>query len=167
VRFVARHDGVELPVEVEKHGGGYHVKLGDRWMFADLVNAGPYVRSLRLEDGTQFTLVHHRDGHTHQIGFPDASYDVDVVDPLASTRRRREDDAGGAGVIKALMPGRIVRVLVTKGATVRKGAGLLVLEAMKMENEIQSPVDGVVDDVYVEPGQTVEGGAELVHVRAE
>jgi biotin carboxyl carrier protein len=47
---------------------------------------------------------------------------------------------------------------------VRKGTGLLVLEAMKMENEIQAPLDGMVDEVLVEPGQTVESGAELVRI---
>jgi biotin carboxyl carrier protein len=67
-------------------------------------------------------------------------------------------------VVKALMPGRVVRVLVAKGDNVRKGAGLLILEAMKMENEIVAPADGVVDDVFVTPGQTVESGAELMHI---
>ena len=62
------------------------------------------------------------------------------------------------------MPGRIVRVMVNKGDNVRKGAGLVVLEAMKMQNEIQAPADGIVDVVFVETGQTVESGADLVHI---
>src|SRR5258708_13319302 len=70
----------------------------------------------------------------------------------------------GGVVILALMPGRIVRVLVEQGASVRKGAGLLILEAMKMENEIQAPVDAVIDHIFVEPGQTVEGGPDLAHI---
>jgi biotin carboxyl carrier protein len=55
-------------------------------------------------------------------------------------------------------------VLVAKGDEVRKGAGLLILEAMKMENEITAPADGTVDELFVEPGQTVEAGAELLHI---
>jgi biotin carboxyl carrier protein len=54
--------------------------------------------------------------------------------------------------------------MVSPGDSVKKGAGLLVLEAMKMENEIQSPADGRVHSVLVQPGQTVESGAELVHI---
>ena len=165
MRFVATHEGVEIAVEVERHGDEYHVKLGDRRLVADLVNAGPYVRSLRLEDGTQLALIHHRDGTTHEISLADASIHVDIRDPLSLKRGRREDEVGGGGVIKALMPGRIVRVLVKKGDSVTKGAGLLVLEAMKMENEIQAPADGVVEEVFVTAGQTVDGGAELVHVK--
>jgi biotin carboxyl carrier protein len=164
MRFVARREGVDVPVEVERAGAGYRVKIGDRWMAADLVEAGPVLRSLRLEDGTQFSFVHHRSGTTHEISLGTATVHVDVIDPLSLKRRRRDDDTGGAGVVKALMPGRIARILVETGAAVRKGAGLLVLEAMKMENEIQAPADGVVDQIFVKAGDTVEGGADLVHV---
>ncbi|MGZ7042600.1 MAG: biotin/lipoyl-containing protein, partial [Thermoanaerobaculia bacterium] len=53
---------------------------------------------------------------------------------------------------------------VAKGDPVQRGAGLVVFEAMKMENEILSPIDGVVEEVFVEAGQTVDSGAELVRV---
>ncbi|HVG22518.1 MAG TPA: biotin/lipoyl-containing protein [Thermoanaerobaculia bacterium] len=164
MKFIAREGDRELEVEVERHGAGYRVRLGDRWIEADFIDVGPYVRSLRLEDGTQYPLVHHRDGNTHQISLDGSTVHVDIIDPLAAKRRRREDEIGGSGVVKALMPGRVVRVLVAKGESVRKGAGLLILEAMKMENEIQAPADGTVDELFVEPGQTVEAGADLVHI---
>ena len=164
MKFIAREGDRELEVEVERHGAGYRVRLGDRWIEADFIDVGPYVRSLRLEDGTQYPLVHHRDGNTHQISLDGSTVHVDIIDPLAAKRRRREDEISGSGVVKALMPGRVVRVLVAKGESVRKGAGLLILEAMKMENEIQAPADGTVDELFVEPGQTVEAGADLVHV---
>jgi 3-methylcrotonyl-CoA carboxylase alpha subunit len=164
VRFVGRYDGNELPIEVERHGTGYRVKIGDRWIVADLVDAGPAVRSLRLEDGTQFSLLHHREGNEHQITIGASKVTVEIVDPLALKRKRREDASSSGGVVKALMPGRIVRVLVARGDAVRKGTPLLILEAMKMENEIQAPADGVIDELFVTAGQTVEAGADLVHV---
>jgi len=167
VRFIARHDGVDIPVEVERHGNEYRVTLGDRSIVADLAAAGQFIRSLRLQDGTQLALLHHRDGTTYEISLTDAAIHVDITDPLSLKRGRREDEMDAGGVVKALMPGRIVRVLVNKGDSVTKGAGLLVLEAMKMENEIQAPTDGIVDRLFVTPGQTVEGGAELVHIAAE
>jgi biotin carboxyl carrier protein len=110
--------------------------------------------------------MHHRDGNMHQISLSGATYHVEIVDPLALKRSRADEQMGGHGVLTAPMPGRIVRVLVEKGETVAKGAGLLVLEAMKMENEIQAPAEGVVDEVLVEAGQTVEGGAELIRITA-
>ena len=166
MKFVARHDGVDYQIDVERHGSGYRVRIDDRSMLADMVEAGPYVRSLRLEDGTQISLVHHRDGNAHEISMMNAAVRLELIDPLAMRRKRSDDAAGGGGTMKALMPGRIVRILVNKGDTVRKGAGLLILEAMKMENEIQATTDGVVEELFVTQGQTVEAGAELISVTA-
>ncbi|HEV7763682.1 MAG TPA: biotin/lipoyl-containing protein [Thermoanaerobaculia bacterium] len=170
MKFIARTaalggDGPrDIEVEVLRQGTGYRVRIGERWLEADLVSAGPFVRSLRLDDGTQIALTHHREGNTHEISIGGATVAVDIIDPLAAKRRRREDDIGATGVVKAMMPGRVVRVLVAKGDVVRKGAGLLILEAMKMENEITAPADGTVDEMFVEAGQTVESGAELLHI---
>jgi biotin carboxyl carrier protein len=164
LKLIARYRDEEIPLEVERHGGSYWVKLGDRWVVADLVAAGG-LRSLRLEDGTQFSLAHHREGSTHQITIGASRLDVEIVDPLALRRKSGDDHLGDSGIIKALMPGRIARVLVEKGAEVRRGTGLLVLEAMKMENEIPAPADGIVDEIFVKAGDTVEGGADLLHLR--
>ena len=165
MKLIARYRDEETPIEIERHAGGYRVKLGDRWLTADLVAAGG-VQSLRLEDGTQFALAHHRAGTTHQITIGASRLDVDIIDPLTVRRKSGDDHLGDSGIIKALMPGRIARVLVEKGAEVRRGEGLLVLEAMKMENEIPAPADGVIDEIFVKPGDTVEGGADLLHLGA-
>ena len=164
VKLIARESGDDLEVEVQRHGGGYRVRLGDRWIEADFAKVGQYVHSLRLEDGRQYSLVHHAEGNTHEISIGGAKISVEIIDPLAAKRGGRDDEMGSGGIVKALMPGRVVRVLVSKGEAVRKGAGLLILEAMKMENEIQAPADGTVDELFVEPGQTVEAGAQLVHI---
>jgi biotin carboxyl carrier protein len=163
--FTARYREEEIPLEVERHGTTYRVKVGERWIVADLINAGGS-RSLRMEDGTQFLLSHHREGTVHQITIGASRLDIEIVDPLALRRKRGDDHLGDSGIIKALMPGRISRVLVEKGAEVRRGTGLLVLEAMKMENEIPAPADGIIDEIFVKPGDTVEGGAELLHITA-
>jgi biotin carboxyl carrier protein len=167
VKLIARHDGNDIPVTVERHGGGYLVKLGEKSMIIDFVTAGRYVHSLRFEDGRQYAIVHHREGNEHEVSVLGHSVHVEIVDPLALKRARSEDGMASSGTVSALMPGRIVRVLVTKGTAVTRGTGLVVFEAMKMENEIQSTIDGVVDQVFVEPGQTVESGAALVHVAPE
>ncbi|MFZ2492351.1 MAG: biotin/lipoyl-containing protein [Thermoanaerobaculia bacterium] len=167
MKFIAKHSGEILEVEVQRLGSGYRVKLGDRWVNVDLAACGRYVHSLRMEDGTQVGLVHHGDGTMHQVSLGGATVSVEVVDPLALRRKQRDDGSVSGGVLKALMPGRVVRVLVEKGARVRKGEGILILEAMKMENEIHAPVDGVVDQIFVEAGRTVEGGADLLHIEPD
>ncbi|ANF21782.1 pyruvate/oxaloacetate carboxyltransferase [Thermococcus piezophilus] len=70
----------------------------------------------------------------------------------------------GEGVVTAPMPGKIIRILVKEGDEVKTGQGLLILEAMKMENEIPSPKDGVVKKILVKEGQTVDTGQALIEI---
>ncbi|MBA3317348.1 MAG: hypothetical protein H0T50_04570 [Gemmatimonadales bacterium] len=92
-------------------------------------------------------------------------WEVEVLDER--TRHIRGLTAGsarqrGPKTLRAPMPGLVVRVLVETGHAVTAGAGLVVLEAMKMENELKAPATGVVRAVRVEAGQAVEKGQELV-----
>ena len=91
---------------------------------------------------------------------------ADVVDER--TRAIREMTGAGEEVvdrtIRAPMPGMVVRVEVEEGQTVAAGQGVVVVEAMKMENELKAPAEGVVAKVLVAAGQTVEKGAALVEL---
>jgi biotin carboxyl carrier protein len=167
MKFIARRDGADLPVEVERHGHGYLVRLGEKTILIDMIETGGYMRSLRLEDGTQFAFAHHREGTMHHVSLSGANVAVEIVDPLALRRKGSEDQAGAGGILKAMMPGRVVRLLVKTGDVVRRGQSLLILEAMKMENDIQSPVDGQIDEIFVNAGDTIEAGGQLLHVREE
>ena len=80
------------------------------------------------------------------------------------TPARPAPAASGAGVIHAIMPGTIVRVLVEEGASVTAGDVILVLEAMKMENELRAPVSGTVKAIHVQTGQAVETNAVLAEI---
>lgn len=70
----------------------------------------------------------------------------------------------GAGLVKTPMPGRVIKVLVKEGDEVKVGQPLVVVEAMKMENELGAERDGVVKKIFVSPGATVEGGARLLEI---
>jgi biotin carboxyl carrier protein len=70
----------------------------------------------------------------------------------------------GAGTITASMPGRVVKILVEPGDKVQQGQGVLILEAMKMENEIKAPKDGVVSSISVREGESVESGAMMAEI---
>ncbi|WP_048148455.1 acetyl-CoA carboxylase biotin carboxyl carrier protein subunit [Palaeococcus ferrophilus] len=72
--------------------------------------------------------------------------------------------AAGGNAVTAPMPGKILRILVKEGEEVKTGQGLLVLEAMKMENEIPSPMDGVVKAIHVREGETVDTGQLLIEL---
>ncbi len=165
MRLIACLGEEEIPVEVERSGSGYRVRLRDQWIAADLVTANAFLRSLRFDDGKQFLILHHSDGARHELLFGDSTVHVEIRDPLAMRRRsQREDLEGDAEVVRAVMPGRVVRVLVAAGDQVQKGDGLLVVEAMKMENEITAPRDGAIAEVLVEAGQTLDGGTDLIRM---
>jgi biotin carboxyl carrier protein len=80
----------------------------------------------------------------------------------SAEQAKKSTVAGGDKVVKSPMPGRVVKVLVAKGDVIEVGHGLLVLEAMKMENEVRARVAGTVAEVHVVPGAAVEGNAKLV-----
>lgn len=69
--------------------------------------------------------------------------------------------------VKAQMPGKIVKSFITAGQKITKGTPLLVLEAMKMENELKAPISGTIDQCDFEVGQAVESGQLLITIRPE
>jgi biotin carboxyl carrier protein len=76
-------------------------------------------------------------------------------------------DASQSGDMKAPMPGRIVRIHVKSGDEVKKGDRLLILESMKMENNILSPMDGIIEKVLVANGEMVDPSTRLIHFRID
>jgi pyruvate carboxylase subunit B len=130
---------------------------------------GSPLRLLMLPDGAETFALSRRDGGwaVHAGG---EVWDAVVVDER--TRRLREVTGGGHagaghGSVKAPMPGRVVRVEVRTGDLVRQGQGVVVLEAMKMENELAAPIAGRVTAVHAEAGAAVTKGTVLVEVSAE
>ena len=164
MKLVARHGEELIPVEIFRSGDGFSAKVGEREYEVDFLEANQLLVSLRLGDGRQFTVVDHREGAVHNVFFDNARVDVEVRDPLQMQRSLKESGGEGDRTVRAVMPGRVVRVLVAEGAAVEKGAPLLVLEAMKMENEIRSTRAGTVAKLFVNDGQTVESGADLIEI---
>ena len=89
-------------------------------------------------------------------------YRVDITDPRSLRGRKSAIQAGGRKNIVSPMPGRVVRVLTEAGDTVTAGQGLVVVEAMKMQNEIKAPVDGRIVQINCTAGATVVVGAVLL-----
>ena len=95
-------------------------------------------------------------------------YDVEIEDERERAAHAAARAAGaGGGLVKSVMPGVVVSLLLGEGDTVEAGQPLLVLEAMKMQNEIAAPVAGVVKRVHVREGEAVSAGAKLVEIQSE
>jgi len=86
------------------------------------------------------------------------------MSPVISSASEPTPAVGNGEPVVAPMPGNILAIQVELGKRVKKGQTLVILEAMKMENEIVAPVDGVVTNIAISKGQTIETGAPLVHI---
>ncbi len=108
------------------------------------------------------------EGNHSQIVVTLAGHDyvMDIEDEREHAAHVAERAASkGGGVVKAVMPGVVVETLVEAGAEVAEGQPLLILEAMKMQNEILAPGPGIVASFHVEAGQAVAGGDKLVDLK--
>ena len=122
------------------------------------VKAGEGVYSV-LFDGRSYSATALGGGEVSVNG---RTYRVEVIDPRERRGRRAAGAAQGRQAVIALMPGQVMRVLVEAGQTVEDGQGLIVVEAMKMQNEMKSPKAGRVVEVKVANGATVAAGDVLV-----
>lgn len=89
-------------------------------------------------------------------------FDAEVEDPRAPKKKLGTLAAGGQQTLRAAMPGKVVRLLVSAGDEVVAGQGIVVVEAMKMQNEIKAPVAGKVLSLAVREGAAVAGGDTIV-----
>jgi len=120
--------------------------------------------SLRLIiDGRQATGTVIRDGNTLLAVTMDGSFEFELVDPVAAADRI-DSHVGG---LSAPMPGKIIKIGAKAGEKVRRGAVLVILEAMKMEHSITAPVDGLVEAVHYRVGDLVKEGAALLSFAEE
>lgn len=162
MRFNLEIDGRSRKVDVDPADapGQWRIRVDDEAVEADAHLLRPGVLSL-LIGGKSYRVVLDADpaNPALHIGAQRVPYRID--DPRSARSRRRQAKSDGPVALKASMPGRVVRLLVEKGAAVAAHQGVLVIEAMKMQNEIKSPRDGRVSEFRVAAGDTVGAGDVL------
>lgn len=164
--YVVEVDGKSQTVEV----GPDSVAVGDVVMGAELVDIpGSPIRVLRVGDAVYEVVAHRAEGRgrgAYELILHGVRFHVEALDERTRAVRSLSAAAVHAGpeVVRAPMPGLIVRVLVAAGDTVQAGDGLVVMEAMKMENELRAKGPGRVRTVSASPGTAVEKGAVLIEL---
>ena len=167
MKLVVTVEGTVHAVEVEPSSAGYRVTVDQQVIEVDARRVTPAVRSLRIDGVSHLVSVGGDAGAaegelTVQVG--DEIHVLQVEDAARHAIRTRGGAAGaGAGqTLKAPLPGKITLVAVKAGDTVNRGDTLLVIEAMKMENELKAAAAGTVSEVHVAPGQAVNPGDVLL-----
>ena len=161
MKLDATVDGKTVRVDVRGEGGGYRVAFEDRQFEVDFYDSGRDFVSL-LIDGRSYEVGLEKRANGYGVFFSDDTLDVELTDALASRAAAHKKDASGPARIAAPMPGKLVRLLVEVGQQVDSGQGLVVIEAMKMENELRAPRAGKVKEMPVQEGQAVDAGALLI-----
>lgn len=147
-------------VEVRGREGRYTVSLDGRPIEVDVRDLGRGFLGLILDGRSHDVGVERQDGRW-RVSLRRGILDVVLTETGRGGLVAHRKAAGGPQRVSAPMPGKVVRVLASAGAEVRAGQGIVVMEAMKMENEIRAPRDGRIKEVAVREQQAVESGALL------
>lgn len=164
MKLQAELGGEKYEIEIRREGEKVFATVDGRAYDLDFSEPEPGV-FLTKNDGKVtelFVSPRKRSSDPFQVQTAGDAYEINIIDP----KRLRGSGGGGehgdgAAEIRTAMPGKVVRLLLESGAEVAKGDGVLVVEAMKMQNELKAPKAGVVKEFKVTEGSTVSAGDVL------
>ena len=151
-------------LELKKAATGWECKLDGEPVHIDAVIPRRDVLSL-LVDGHSYEIKREQTATDLHMWVGSSRFAVELRDPRSlRSRQKAGGDETGPKKIVAPMPGRVVRLLVAEGCEVEAGQGMIVVEAMKMQNEIKAPKKGLVKKISTSPGAAVNPGDVLAIV---
>jgi biotin carboxyl carrier protein len=156
-------NGRNCRLELSRENSRWSCRVDGRAVEVDAVLVRPDVLSLRVANRAYEVKWESVAGESY-VWVGSERFAAQIRDPRSLHGRSRTADDQGPKKLTAPMPGKVVRVLVTQGATVEAGAGVLVVEAMKMQNEIKSPKKGTIQRIMVGEGAAVNSGDVLAIV---
>ncbi len=166
---VSEKKGETVRIKLQETGEStYELTIDGEKIRVDAVKSGPTIYSI-IEDGKQFeVVVDELDAHGFDVLVAGRLFHLDAMDERRKLLAQSADlTPSGPQVVEAQMAGKVLSVRFSAGDPVSEGAGVVVLEAMKMENEIPSPMNGRIREIGVSDGDTVESGTMLFAVEPE
>ena len=165
MKFDVRIGGTTRAVELQLQGTRWRVILDGQPTEVDAIAIGPDTFSILLDGQAREIRVSAASDGLLTLQTAKQEFTAEVFDPRVwRGRRHAAMEAQGRQQIIAPMPGKVVRVLVQIGDKVEAGEGLVVVEAMKMQNEVRSPKRGTIERLLAKEGQPVNAGEVLVVV---
>jgi biotin carboxyl carrier protein len=164
-KFIVALNGRSETVQVTERDGLHHVTVGGRMLEVDARRPAHGIYSLLIEGASHVAEVSSTEGGT-LVDLDGSTYLVEVEEHTRHVIRTRGGSGTGAAgqTLKAPLPGKVTHVAVAVGDRVKRGDTVVVIEAMKMENEFKAAGPGTVTDVRVHPGQAVNPGDVLVRI---
>jgi biotin carboxyl carrier protein len=156
-------DGDPVEVILNRVGEKIEATIGGRTYSLDAVRVQPGVYWLNWQDRSLDAAV-LQEGGGYVVSIGSQRIPVEILDPRKALQRSAHGGQDGAAEIRSPMPGKIVRVLVQENDAVEAGQGIVVMEAMKMQNEIKSPKSGVVRSLGAVEGAAINSGDLIARV---
>ena len=155
MKLQAELDNENYDLEITRSGEKVFAKINEREYELEVSEVEPNVYLFKYNNRI-FQIYAAPNGI---VNLRNHQFEISITDP----KKLRGSNAAGASAdgtaeIKTAMPGKLVRILVEQGAQVQKGDGILVVEAMKMQNEMKAPKDGIVKEIRFDEGATVNAG---------
>ena len=163
MKVIVKVNGESHNVEISQDGSRVSAVIDDRVYELEASEPEPSVWLLKHDSNVYETVVESKAASGYSINIHGHEIEATVIDPkrLRGSGVGAPDESGRAE-IKTAMPGKVVRILAAVGDAVQKGSGVIVVEAMKMQNEMRSPKDGEISEIRVSEGDTVSSGDVLV-----
>lgn len=151
-------------VSLEKKENTYVFSDGEKSFEADIRRISPSQISV-LIDGASFLIYQVKEKDIRYFSIDGQQFVVkEAAEEAESFRKGEERTAEGALLVKAPMPGKVIKICVSVKDEVRKNQTLAIVEAMKMENEIKASVDGTIKDIHVSAGDLVDSEMPLIEL---
>lgn len=165
MKLHAEISGKNHEIEVQRKGLMVLADIDGRKIEAEVSQLEPGVFLIKREGRIFEVSVSRGGGVTTSVRVDANEFEVKLYDPKRLRGVAGDDGhAAGPAEIKTAMPGKVVRLLVEVGAEVEKGDGIVIVEAMKMQNELKAPKAGMIKEIRVTAGTTVAAGETLATI---
>jgi acetyl/propionyl-CoA carboxylase alpha subunit len=164
MKYIAEVDGLEFPIEIlDEH----HICFGKEILEVDLAAVGGQLLYSLIVDGESFEGYVYPNEHGWQVLLLGRSYSIIIEDEREKRLRTTEKELiplSREFTLKAPMPGLAIAVFISEGQHVQKGEILVILESMKMQNELRAPFSGTISRLKIAAGQSVRQKQTLLNI---
>ncbi len=164
MKYIVNTGNLTVNVEISEDSNGLHVRVDGKPMDISVEADRSFSKLLMLLDSRAYDTEVFRDNGRTSVFLLGRRFDCVVEDERLATIREVAGAAavGSGSEVRAPMPGLVVRIVKGVGEKVKRGESIIIVEAMKMENELPASDDGVIKEVRVEVGQAVDKGDLLI-----
>jgi len=161
MKYVTIINNEQYEIDIDKQGG---ILVNGEPRDVDFLNLGGALYSVITQNQSLEVVIDDEDNKI-EVMMNGRLYETQVLDERALLMAQRKGGLGNnSGEVHSPMPGLVVKVTVEDGQDIKQGQTVVILESMKMQNELKAPIDGKITGIHVKAGQTVDKNAFLVEI---